>query len=115
MFVGLNASQTSAQPPMRVMIKLETGKERYQALIDSGCSRSVISTEFMQKLQQHGAKLKGSVVSFKLVKGSTNREGSMLVRFRIPKLKRDSIIIHQFAVLSSLPDDMTIGREHLDS
>jgi hypothetical protein len=65
----------------------------------------------MQKLQQHGAKLKGSVVSLMLVKGSTNSEGSMLVRFRIPKLKRDSIIIHQFEVLSSLPDDMTIGRD----
>ncbi|KAE9265706.1 hypothetical protein PR003_g32372, partial [Phytophthora rubi] len=34
-----------------------------------------------------------------------------MVRFRIPKLKRDSIIIHEFEVLSSLPDDMTIGRD----
>ncbi|GMF43140.1 unnamed protein product [Phytophthora fragariaefolia] len=35
----------------------------------------------------------------------------MLVRFRIPQLKRDAIIVHRFEVLPSLPDDMTIGRD----
>ncbi|KAG6580183.1 Pol Polyprotein [Phytophthora cinnamomi] len=111
MFVGLNAPPTATTPPIRVMIKLKSGKERYQALLDSGCSRSVISSAFMQQLQQQGAQLKGSAVSFKFVKGNTKSEGSMMVRFRIPKLKRDSIIIHEFEVLSSLPDDMTIGRD----
>uniref|UniRef100_H3HA67 Reverse transcriptase domain-containing protein n=1 Tax=Phytophthora ramorum TaxID=164328 RepID=H3HA67_PHYRM len=111
MFVGLNAPPTATTPPMRVMIKLESGKERYQVLLDSGCSRSVISSAFMQQLQQQGAQLKGSAVSFKLVKGNTKSEGSMMVRFRIPKLKRDSIIIHEFEVLASLPDHMTIGRD----
>ncbi|KAJ8574476.1 hypothetical protein ON010_g4734 [Phytophthora cinnamomi] len=35
----------------------------------------------------------------------------MVVRFRIPQLKRDSVIVHRFEVLPSLADDMTIGRD----
>ncbi|KAE9047515.1 hypothetical protein PR002_g991 [Phytophthora rubi] len=35
----------------------------------------------------------------------------MTVRFRIPNLKRDSIIIHDFEVLPNLRDEMVIGRD----
>ncbi|KAE9198591.1 hypothetical protein PF004_g19500 [Phytophthora fragariae] len=112
LFVGLNASPTSSPPPMRVMIKLEAGKDRFQALLDSGCSRSIVSSAFMELLQQkQGATLENSQVSFMLVKGNTKSTGATTVRFRIPQLKRDSVIIHKFEVLPTLPDDMTIGRD----
>ncbi|EGZ28799.1 hypothetical protein PHYSODRAFT_309542 [Phytophthora sojae] len=46
MFVGLQDEVKRSQPPMRAMIKLEHGKEHYKALLDSGCSRSLVSAEF---------------------------------------------------------------------
>lgn len=112
MFVGLNTSSTKDKsPPMRVMIKLESGKDRFQALLDSGCSRSIISSSFMEKLQSRGSVMKSSATAFDLVKGTASSEGAIVVRFRIPQLQRDAVIVHQFEVLPTLPDDMTIGRD----
>ncbi|KAE9046273.1 hypothetical protein PR001_g4630 [Phytophthora rubi] len=75
------------------MIKLENGKARCQALLNSGFSRSIISTTFMQALQTQEAKLETSAVAFELVKGSTQSKDVMEVRFRIPQLKRNSVIV----------------------
>ncbi|ETP10068.1 hypothetical protein F441_14211, partial [Phytophthora nicotianae CJ01A1] len=96
LFVGINDTHVDEQPPMRVMIKLESGKDRFQALLDSGCSRSIISTAFMQKLHAAGSALESTAVGFKLFQGSASSEGAMKVRFRIPQLKRDTVIIHKF-------------------
>ncbi|GMF28722.1 unnamed protein product [Phytophthora fragariaefolia] len=111
MFVGLNYMPTVTPHRMRIMVKLEHGKDRYHALLDSGCSRSIIRTDFMQALQAQGGTLQSSRVSFDPVTGSTASGGAMTVRFRIPGLKRDSVIIHTFEVLPSLRDEMVIGRE----
>ncbi|GMF59596.1 unnamed protein product [Phytophthora fragariaefolia] len=111
LFVGLRAPPASSSPPMRIMIKLENGKERYRALLDSGCSHNIISTTVMQALQTQGPQLETSAVAFELAKGSTQSKGAMEVRFRIPQLKRNSFIIHTFEVLPTLRDDMTIGRD----
>ncbi|GMF63854.1 unnamed protein product [Phytophthora fragariaefolia] len=82
MFMGLHNKSTTTPHPMRI-IKLEHRKDRYHALR----------------------------ISFDLVTGSTASEGATTVRFRIPGLKRDSVIVHTFEVLPSLRDDMVIGRE----
>ncbi|KAJ8522207.1 hypothetical protein ON010_g17725 [Phytophthora cinnamomi] len=112
LLVGLHTQSDNPSLPMRVMIKLESGRDRLQALLDSGCSKSIIRAAFMRSLQQQqGQQIKESRVSFQLVNGDTRSDGSMLVRFRIPQLKRDAVIVHQFEVLPSLPDDMTIGRD----
>ncbi|KAJ8533436.1 hypothetical protein ON010_g13819 [Phytophthora cinnamomi] len=52
MFVGLRTPPNSS--PMRIMIKLEHGKKQYHALLDSGCSRRIIRSDFMQELQSKG-------------------------------------------------------------
>ncbi|KAG6623058.1 Pol Polyprotein [Phytophthora cinnamomi] len=92
LFVGLNASPTSSPPPMRVMIKLEAGKDRFQALLDSGCSRSIVSSAFMELLQQkQGATLEHSQVSFKLVKGNTKAPGLRQPRFNGRSRTRDRL------------------------
>lgn len=96
---------------MRIMIKLEHGKEQYHALLDSGCSRSIIRSDFMQELESKGSTLATSKVSFTLAEGNASSQGSMTVRFRIPQLKRDSVIVHVFEVLPNLKDEMVIGRD----
>jgi hypothetical protein len=35
----------------------------------------------------------------------------MLVHFRIPQLKHDSVIVHAFEVLPTVQDEMVIGRD----
>ncbi|GMF26419.1 unnamed protein product [Phytophthora lilii] len=112
MFVGINGQPNATTPPMRIGIKLDHGKEKkYRALLDSGCSRSIISSEFMQAVKCQGSTLKSSRVSFELVRGRATSQGSITVRFRIPQLKRDSVIIHDFEVIQTLRDDMVIGRD----
>ncbi|GMF29533.1 unnamed protein product [Phytophthora lilii] len=111
MFVGINGQPNATTPPMRIGIKLERCKEKYRALLDSGCSRSIISSEFMQAVKYQGSTLKSSRVSFELVRGRATSQGSITVRFRIPQLKRDAMIIHDFEVIQTLRDDMVIGRD----
>lgn len=111
LFVGLHAPDEAPSPPMRATIKLENGREQYCALFDSGCSRSLISNNFLQVMQQHNASVSKSTVEFDLAKGTATSAGSLEVRFRIPRLKRDSIIVHRFEVLPSIRDDMVIGRD----
>jgi hypothetical protein len=111
MFVGIQDPAKPSPPPMRIMIKLEHGKDQYHALLDSGCSCSIIRSDFMQDLQSTGSTLETSSVSFTLAEGSAFSRGSMLVRFRIPQLKRDSVIVHAFEVLPKLKDEMVIGRD----
>ncbi|POM75877.1 LOW QUALITY PROTEIN: DNA/RNA polymerase [Phytophthora palmivora] len=46
-----------------------------------------------------------------MAEGKTMSRGSMAFRFRIPHLKRDSVIAHNFEVLPTLKDEMVIGRD----
>ncbi|GMF29928.1 unnamed protein product [Phytophthora lilii] len=46
-----------------------------------------------------------------LDRGRATSQGSITVRFRIPQLKRDSVIIHDFEIIQTLRDDMVIGRD----
>ncbi|GMG15480.1 unnamed protein product [Phytophthora fragariaefolia] len=74
MFVGLHNQSKTTPHPMRIMIKLEHCKDRYHALLDSGCSRPIICTDVMQTTQAQGGTLETSRVSFDLVTGSTTSE-----------------------------------------
>ncbi|OWZ08625.1 hypothetical protein PHMEG_00018795 [Phytophthora megakarya] len=81
------------------MIKLEHGKETFNASWIAGAL--VASSTAIRTTSQ---------ISLDLVKGNTTSEGSISVRSRIPLLKGDSIIIHEFKVLSDLRDEIVIGR-----
>ncbi|KAE9354984.1 hypothetical protein PR003_g3062 [Phytophthora rubi] len=111
MFVGVRAQSHLSPLPMRIMIKLEHIKEQYHALLDSGCSRSIICSDFMQELQSKGSTLPTARVSFTLAEGNTSNKGNMIVRFSIPQFKRDSVIVHAFEDLPNLKDEMVIGRD----
>ncbi|GMF59657.1 unnamed protein product [Phytophthora fragariaefolia] len=74
--------------------------------------RSASNAAFMRSLkQQQGQQFGEPRVSFQLINGDTRSDGAMLVRFRIPQLKRDAVNVRQFEVLPSLPDELTIGRD----
>ncbi|GMF24309.1 unnamed protein product [Phytophthora fragariaefolia] len=81
MFAGMNTSPAPAPPLMRVMIKLEHGKEHYHALLDSGCSCSIIHSDFLKMLEAGGSTLEASTVSFVLAEGTTPGRGNTAVRF----------------------------------
>lgn len=67
--------------PMKIMIKLEHGKGRYHAVLDSGYLRLTIWTDFIQALQAQGSTVEASRESSEFATESPASEGAVPYRF----------------------------------
>ncbi|KAG6611434.1 Pol Polyprotein [Phytophthora cinnamomi] len=104
--------KNSQGAPLRIAVKLRRSRESFQALLDSGASKSVINKTTLDANVQLGRKLiPASPTVFNTMSGKVNSNGTTVAQFLFPQLKADTIITHRFEVIDDSSDAMIIGRD----
>uniref|UniRef100_A0AAV1TJE3 Peptidase A2 domain-containing protein n=1 Tax=Peronospora matthiolae TaxID=2874970 RepID=A0AAV1TJE3_9STRA len=114
--VGLvKKKQPSAKlAPLRIPVQFKDASGTFNALLDSGASRSIINQETMRANAQLGHRQVESATKFQTVNGEVASAGSTIVQFRFPSLQPSTIITHKFEILDQSQDAMVIGRDILN-
>jgi predicted aspartyl protease len=99
-------------PPMRVQVEIINDK-KINALIDSGCSKSLISKEIKQHMEQHKIPIIQSKIIYTTATGQIKSMGKVNVQFKFPQVSPHEIYHHMFEVIPESPDAMVIGRDLL--
>lgn len=107
--------ETKARPtsaPLRIPVKLRRGGQTFEALLDSGASKSIINGRTLGANTELGRKfIPASPTVFETMNGSVTSSGSTMVQFVFSKLKSESVITHRFEVIKDSKDAMVIGRD----
>ncbi len=96
---------------MRINIQLEGSKEIFSALLDTGCSKSLISKKLWKVNRSLGGRRNKSSTKYEQIKGNVDSYGSTSVRFRLPQLQSNLIIDYDFEIIKETSDVMLIGRD----
>jgi predicted aspartyl protease len=108
----LNEQPKQSKKPMRIPVQLSKSEKQILALVDTGASKSIVSSELTKTV---AGQVKKSSTNFEIVNGALRSNGVFEIQFTLPTLKRKAIISHQFEILDKSNDDMIIGRDLLST
>ncbi|OWZ03089.1 Pol Polyprotein [Phytophthora megakarya] len=98
--------------PLRITVRLRRGGKTFEALLDSGASKSIINKETLASNVKAGRRfIPTSPTVFNTMNGSVTSNGTIVAQFLFPDLKCDTIITHRFEVINDSKDTMIIGRD----
>ena len=100
--------------PFRIPIELEEQTKLY-ALVDSGCSKSLINEKIKSTLQEMEKPITPSGVRYTTADGDVYSDGQVTCQFKIPSAKPHETITHTFEILKNSSDEMIIGRDLLSA
>jgi hypothetical protein len=104
----IKSHSQSCSPPMRVKIKINHGKS-INALIDSGCSKSLVNEEIKQHLQGHVIPEHQSPVVHNTAMGETASLGKINVQFKFPYVSSHETYEHMFEILPDSQDTLVMS------
>ncbi|KAJ8514178.1 hypothetical protein ON010_g18707 [Phytophthora cinnamomi] len=103
---------SSSRGVQRRRDELRRGRELFQALLDSGASKTFINKTTLDANDQLGRKLiPASPTLFDTMSGKVNGNGTTVAQFLSPQFKADTIDTHGFKVIQDSSDAMIIGRD----
>ena len=96
---------------MRITVKLRRGEHKFEALFDSGASKSIINSETLAANLQTGRKIfPASPTIFDTMSEIFKLSVTTVTQFIIYQPRSDTDIAHRFEVVNDCTDAMIVGR-----